>query len=158
MLVTQYFIVRPKSNTLALINSLNWTLPCYYNQEEGSESRNACKACPKVDGVQTTSGKRSPGLRSCTIGASTDACNTVVAERRIDDDCTKCPQGYRGDGAGEFCVGVDNFFPVYFRRRVYSKITPYPIHMRGPPHLFLTHLCTFSPTILYLDEFFRPYS
>ena len=28
MLVTQYFIVRPKSNTLALINSLNWTLLC----------------------------------------------------------------------------------------------------------------------------------
>jgi hypothetical protein len=28
MLVTQYFIVRPKSNTLALSKSLNWTLPC----------------------------------------------------------------------------------------------------------------------------------
>jgi hypothetical protein len=28
MLVTQYFIVRPKSNTPALIKSLNWTLPC----------------------------------------------------------------------------------------------------------------------------------
>ena len=120
----------------------------HYNEGVGSQSVNACKKCPKVDGVQTTTptpGSSDP--RSCTIGASAHACNTTVAERRIDGDCTKCPQGYRGDGAGKVCVGVDNFFPVYFRRRVYSKITPYPIHMRGPPHLFLTHLFTFSPTI-----------
>ena len=103
MLVTQYFIVRPKSNTLALINSLNWTLPCMsYSNKKRSNTKtrwpSLCRALGRLLPERAVAGVRRDCRRRRTLPQRRE--NLPRLPSRPSRPSRPC-----GNGIGSPCTG-----------------------------------------------------